>query len=262
MTDQKKNNVPPVENTELEKVLKELKEDGSPEVQNHLSEKLKDAQLLSACSFDVVKGADGKPHMKSEQVKFFLLNTKDGKTYFPAFTSLGRCSAIKFNEDKPKFVVNKIAVFAKMLADPKQKAAGIILNPGTDNVIVPRNLVLMLAGLIKPQAAPKPAEAPIRVIYGEPSVYPTKMVTAVYDWCAAHKEISRVWLKQKTAGRDISFVMVVEADNRDQKTLDGIQLSAEPLARNIPIEMEWYTEETEKKIVNGSVALYDRSLEL
>lgn len=262
MADPKVKNIPPVENPELEKIITSLKDGSTPEKQEALSAALKNAQLLSPCAFEVEE-KDGKAVMKEQKIKFFMLNTNDGKTFFPAFTSFPKTGKIKFGEEKPKLVVNKIPLFARMLAAKDQKAAGIILNPGSDNIVVPKNMVLMLAGLIKPARQPQQRTAPaVKPVYSEPRVYPTKLANAVYELCGQKPSVDRVWLKQKLVGPQLSFLLVVEADQKEQKLLDEIQACAVSYAKDVPVEVCWYSEAVEKEVVQGAIALYDRNLAL
>jgi hypothetical protein len=262
MADTKVKNIPPVKNPELEKIMAELKDGFTPERQKALSEALKQASLLSPCAFDVDQ-KNGKAVLREQKIRFFMLNTNDGKTFFPAFTGFDKTDKIKFGEEKPKFVVNKMLIFARMLSGKDQKAAGIILNPGTDNIVVPKNMVLAIEGMIKP--APKQKGRPvqnIQPVYGEPRVYPTKMVNALYELCEQKPAISRVWLKQKLVGPELSFFLVVEADGSEQKILDEVQACAVSYAKDVPVEAVFYSEQIEQTVIKGTVPLYDRNLGL
>lgn len=257
MADTKVKNIPPVKNPELEKIIGELKDGSTPERQTALAEALKRASLLSPCAFDVDE-KNGRAVLREQKIRFFMLNTNDGKTFFPAFTNFNKTDKIKFGEEKPKFVVNKLPVFGKMLSGKDQKAAGIILNPGSDNIVVPKNMVLVMAGMAKP-AARKAAPA-AKPVYSEPRVYPTRMVNAVYELCEKKPAVSRVWLKQKLVGPELSFVLIIEADSREQKLLDEIQACAVSYSKDVPVEVMVYSEEVEKTILQNAVPLYDRAL--
>lgn len=263
MAKEKKAAFPPIENKGLEAAIQALKEGSTPEKQAKLSEELRKAHLLSPCSFEITPGEDGKPHLHADQVKFFLLNTNDGKTFFPVFTNFEETKKITFGSDKPKDLVRTMSDLAKMLSGKNNKAQGVIINPGSDNIVIPKNLVLLLGGAIRmPQKKEEPAKPKAPASYSEPRVYPTKMVTALYDVCAEDKRISRVWLKQKLAGLGISFVLVIEADEKDDHIFEALKTAAEPLSKNIPLECVWYDDQAEKLIVKASVAFYDRNLEL
>lgn len=259
MSENKHNVLAPVSNEALEKVIQDLKEGNSPQKQHDLAEDLKKARLLSPCSFDVVKDKDGKVKVRPDQIKFFLLNTNDKKTFFPVFTNFEMTKKIELSKDSPKVIVRTIQDLGAMLNGNKQ-AQGLIINPGADNIVIPQNLVLLLAGLIeKPQdpAQPKPQ---VQVTYSEPKIYPTKMVADVYDACEKVDSIQKVWLKQKTAGMEISFIFFVEAEPQDKSVGDVILQACEGKTKGLKVDVAWATDIVKEKIIKDSVPLYDKEL--
>ena len=265
MANKKQKTFAPVTNPELDAAIAELKKGNDPQRQEALIQALKKARLLSPCDFDVDIGQqkDGTiQNVHPSQIKFYLLNTNDGHTFFPVFTDIPKSGHMNFGKNiKPKEVVRTVKDFDKLLQDPNGKAQGLVINPGTDNVVIPANLVAVVAGR-KPMPKTKaPANpAPLNVHYSEPAVYPTKMVNAIYDRCEQVKEISRVWLKQKTVGNVISFFIPVESDKEDEAILNQIREVAVPQAKDLEVEVVFVTDEMKNTILKDTVALYDRSL--
>lgn len=258
----------PIANPQLDEAIAELKKGNGEEQQKALNEALKIAKLLSPCDFDVdiQQQKDGTvKNVHPSQIKFYLLNTNDGKTFFPVFTDMEKSTHFQFGKDiKPKEVVRTIADFDRLLQDPNNKAQGIVINPGVDNVVIPKRLIALLCGR---KEAPVPvkttnAAAPLNVRYTEPAVYPTKMVNAIYEKCTRNPEISRVWLKNKIVGHVVSFYIVVEADEQNEHLLNEIREVAVPLAKDIQVEVVVANEDIMKNIIKEAVALYDRNLEL
>lgn len=264
----------PIANPALRAAIDGLKQENSMEKQNALTEALKEAKLLSPVIFDGELGKDekGRTIVKPNQVRFILINTKDGKTYFPAFTDIEETTKFPVAGDKdpkPQNVVRTMKEFDQLFKDPANKALGVVINPGTDNIVIPKNLVALAAGTLKLEAAPAQPETPVpapnallNVRYVEPSIYPTRMINAVYDHCVNVPEIDRVFFKQKIAGSTVSFWLAVEADRKDQAILDGIREAAEPLAKDVPVEVVFTTEKIMSDVIKETVALYDRALEL
>ena len=85
---------------------------------------------------------------------------------------------------------------------------------------------------------------------------------AVYDLCATLPAVSRVWFKQMMIGMNVNFALIVEADQYNSELEEKLRAAAEPLAKNVPVQILKYTPELEKKAVDGAVALYDRELNL
>lgn len=257
----------PIENPKLIKVMQEVKNGSTKENQEKLTEELKKAKLLAPCDFDVridqIK--NGKiQNVQPTQIKFFLINTNDGKTFFPLFTDLEHVKKFSFGKDvQPQNVVREVKDYHILLSQPNQKAIGCVINPGSENIVVPKGLVDVIAGK-KPMptsVVPK-NNAPLVARYSDPSVYPTKLAMEVYDRAEATKEIEKVWLKQKTVGNEGSFILVVKSSSNDEHILNEIREVAVPNAKNVPVEVVFLDETNIKTIVNGAAALYDRELDL
>ncbi|MBR3311838.1 MAG: enhanced serine sensitivity protein SseB C-terminal domain-containing protein [Solobacterium sp.] len=259
----------PVTNPSLKEAIAALKEGNTPEKQENLTKELKKARLLAPCDIDLDPAGKDKLQIKANQVRFFLITTNDGKSFFPAFTDAEESSKMSFGDKEARNIVRTIQDYDKMLQDPNNKAEGIVINPSTDNIVIPKPLLGVITGRIKQAPTPAPVQkkptglsagAPVNAIYSEPAVYPTKMVNAVYDACETIPSISRVWLKQKTAGSMMAFYLPVECDENDPAILEKLREAAEPLAKEIPLEFVFYTKEIEEKIIQGAFALYDREL--
>lgn len=278
MANKKQMKFPPVSNPDLEKVIAELKE-GAPSNEKHmkLQEELKKARLLSPCDFDVQPGknADGTT-ANPTQIKFYLINTNDGKTFFPLFTDIEHTKKINLGKNaEPKYVVRQVKDYDILFQDPKTKADGVVINPAVDNIVIPKGMIANIAGR-KVEAAPVSKEgnvhvtdnrvnrpkAPLVARFMEPSVYPTKMAMAIYDRAEETEEIQRVWLKQKVVGDQGSFIVVVESTVEEERVLNDIREVAVPLSKNVPVEVVFSTEGIKKQVVGEAVALYDRDLDL
>lgn len=261
------NKIPPIQNPGLEQVIADLKEGSTNEKQMRLTAELKKAKLLSPCDFDV----EIKPEQvgtiqnaNPSQIKFYLINTNDGKTFFPVFTNIENAKKVNFGKDiKPKQVVREIKDYDALLKDPNGKAEGVIINPGADNIVIPKTMIALIAGTLQ---APKPVApknvAPLNVHYVEPTVYPTKMAMCVYDRAEETNEIEKVWLKQKVVGNSGSFVFVVESSQHEERILNAIREVAVPNSKNVPIDVVFADEKVLKDIVKDSTPLYDRNLDL
>lgn len=262
-----------IKNPAVIDAIEKMQANANPVSQNALNEALKQAKLLSPVQVDLeLKPGSRMPKVQSSQIRFIMLNTTDKKTLFPAFTDLETLEEFmqKSGNSTGKSIVRTIADYDKMLSSPGNKAHGIVLNPGKHNMIVPSKLVGVLNGtqqMPEPKAAetaaaPAAPSAPsqVRVTFSEPAVYPTRMVNAVYDACEKNPAISRVWLKAGTANLTMSYYLFVEADEKKPEYLEYVKEAALPLAKDVPVEMMFYTEKAEKEIIKGAFALYDREL--
>jgi hypothetical protein len=262
MADNNMKKIPPIENPELEKAIADMKGDITKEKQAVFAEALKTARLLAPCDFDVDIKPGKEQKIHPSQIKFYLINTNDGKTFFPAFTNIEHSTKIRFGKDiHPKNVVRNIKEYAPLMADERNKAQGVVINPGIDNIVVPKNMIMALAGR-RPAGAPLQNRAPLNFTYGEPSVYPTRMVNAVYECVEKIPEIHRVWLRGKFAGRAMILLFVVDTDKQDEAVLNKIREVAVPQSKDVPVEVIFWNEEVNRTIIKESVPLYDDALEL
>lgn len=255
----------PVHNPELEKVIQDLKTGGTPEKQAALVEALKKASMLAPCDFDVKLDSNQKmpKNFNPQQIKFFLLNTNDGKTLFPAFTDIEMSQKMSMGPDiKPKFVVRTANDYDTLLSAKDNKAVGIVINPGVDNIVIPMQMLAVVCGRIAAPQPVAPGSAPMNITFGEPNVYPTKLVNAVYDRAKDTEVIRRIWLKGKFSGPVMSFYLAVEADKEDEAVLNAIREVAVPLSKGIDVEVAFLTPEFKEKIIKDEVALYDKDFVL
>ena len=256
--------IAPVTNPEVKKAINDLKLGSTPERQETLSNALKKARLLAPCNFDVELKPDHNgvlPTVNPSQIKFFLINTNDGKAFFPAFTDVEESTKFKVageKDDTPKNIVRTIQEYDALLSDPNTKIQGVIINPGTDNIVIPKPLIAILAGRERPK--PVQPTAPMNVTYSEPNVYPTRLVNAVYDYCETNDAISRVWLKAKLYGPAMAFFLVVEAEKQEQDILTKIHEAAVPHAKDLPVEVVFINDELRKNVIKEAVAMYDRNI--
>ena len=152
-------------------------------VRTLVSEELKKAQLLSPCDFDVQFQQEQNGTIQNanpSQIKFFLVNTNDGKTFFPVFTSIENAKLMNFGKNvQPKQVVRHVKDYEVLFEAPNTKAEGLIINPGKDNIVIPKMMVAHIAGkTAAPKTVTPPSPAPLNVQYVEPTVYPNKKWTS------------------------------------------------------------------------------------
>ena len=198
-----------------------------------------------------------------------MINTPDGKAFFPAFTDFEEASKMPVQEGTQReYIVRSLKEYEPIFKETRGQSLGIVVNPFSGNIVLPRDLISRLntekAVNIGGQA---PAEKPqgtipagMEVRFDEPRIYPTALVNAVYDVCGTIPEISRVWFKQMMIGPTVNFALIVEADSFDQEMEQKIREAAEPLAKEVPVVILKLDPTLEKNAVKNSIALYDREL--
>ena len=176
---------------------------------------------------------------------------------------------VQFAGEQPNLQIRFVMINTPVFRDARGQAAGLAVNAFSSNIVLPRDLISKLnsqkASAVGAPAAPvKKGEIPagVAVRFEEPRIYPTALVNAVYEVCGTIPEISRVWFKQMMIGMNVNFALIVEADKYSPQLEESLKAAAEPLSKNIPVQVLKYTDELEKKAVDGAVALYDRELNI
>lgn len=264
MKDKNSGKMKPIANPKLKEAIDTLKKEQSKEHQDQLFAALKDARLLAPAIFDVPVKPDQKGRIqipKNAKIKFVLVNTREGKTFFPAFTDHEEAQKLHVSQPgSQQQIVRTLNEYATMLQNPNNQAAGIVINPMSENIIIPKALIEKLVSGSDDKVQPFAPGA--NVMFTEPSVYPTQMVNAVHDACRDLKSVNRVWLKEMISGPAMAFLLIVDAEKPDEELYAKIREAAEPLSKKIPVTIAAYTDELEEKAVKGAFPLYDSQLDI
>lgn len=243
-----------VSNPAVKNAIQALKEGDSAEKQNNLSKALLKAKFLVPCNIE-------QQDENTMSMKLFMMNTNEGKSFFPLFTD--QKEADKFaKEEKPQYIIRSIKDYESIFNDPNNTAEGLVVNPGEDSIVVNKELALMIASGRIPLLREKSAQSRGPATYVEPAVYPTKLANQVYDIAATLPNISRIWLKEKHDGVESCISLFVEADDKDRKVLSTINQGLEEARGELLVEVDFITEKILKDIIGDAIPLYDRELEL
>lgn len=249
-----------IKNDGLKDALAALKETKTKENENKMFAEAKKARFLVPVMLSNVNN--------QLQTRFVLVNTQDGKSYFPAFTDEEEAKKLDIKDQKERqYIVRNLKEFELLFKDPNNKATGIVINPMSANIVFPKELIKQLNETkditAKEQASMANGAIPAgtQVRFEEPRIYPTKLVSEVYEACRNMPEVSRVWFKQMMAGFTVNFALIVEADPFSEELAQKIRETAIPYAKDVPVVVLKYTEQLEKAAVKGAVALYDKELE-
>ena len=279
MTKAKTVNEKDIRNPELKELMAELKENNNADLQEKMFQELIKGQFLAPMSAQMVRNAKGKA-IGPAQLKFVLLNTNKGQSFFPLFTDAEEAHKMNPQSKTGTFAVRTIKDYDAIFKNKNNTADGIVINAMSDNIILNKNLFGLLAMGETPRtmAAKQPGGdgdaqkkladllsgrgGNMQVSFSEPQVYPTALANAVYDLCCTMPEVSRVWLKLVSFEMAKAYALVVEHEGNVKEVLGKISEAASPLSRNMPVAMMEYRPELEQKALKDAVPLYDRELEL
>lgn len=260
-----------VKNDELKALLTQVKEEKSIATEQKMFAKLKDAKLLSPATFDQKLPKQGKlPN--NVQVRLAIVQAKDGKSYFPLFTDIEEAKKMQFGDgsENQQFIVHSLRDMERLLSDEKSTISGIIVNPASAQILIPKNSVSLIIHNLQKQEGKtvedfiKEGKIPpgLQVTFMEPSIYPTALVNAVYEKCRTLEGLSRVWFKGAQIGSGLGFAFIVEQDKKDPKQLSEIREAALPLAKELPVFVLEYTKDLQEKVIQDAFPMFDKELDL
>ena len=124
----------PITNPELVEALETLKAKRTPENEQRMLIAVHEAKLLTPVIFDTPIPQDlssGRVQLKDNaKMKFVLVNTQDGKTFFPGFSDIEEANKLPKQEGQTySYIVRTMKDFRKMLRDPNSNVAGVVINP-------------------------------------------------------------------------------------------------------------------------------------
>lgn len=130
-----------------------MKADPSTEHKNMFVNEMMNSKLMAPAIVTPAPEADGEGVLKvapGSKIQFPMLNAPDGKSFFMAFTDKMEFKKWKDEEGVPFFAMN-VDEYAGMVLRKDSQAAGFVINPFSDNIMVPREMLasLMAAKLAK-----------------------------------------------------------------------------------------------------------------
>ncbi len=251
-----------IKNESLKQAIETMRNTRTRENEIRMFEELQKARFLVPVQL--------KGEQPNFQLRFLMINTSDKKSFFPVFTDEEEALKMKAQEgEQRQYIVRTLKEFEAIFKDTRGQAQGIAVNPFSSNIVLQRELIsklntLKASAVGVPQQAVKKgeltADAPVR--FQEPRIYPTALVNAVYEKCGTIPEISRVWFKQMMIGPAVNYALIVESDTYTPEIEAALKEAAEPLAKDVPIQVLKLTKELETKAVGEDIALYDRELNI
>lgn len=136
-----------VNNPLLAGAIQLLKAEDTPDHRNMFLNEMIKAKMLTPAIVTPAPEADSNGEYKLTQenkLQFPMITAPDGKHFFMAFTDLPELKKWK-DEETQQFFAATIDDFGGMLLRPDGQAAGFVINPFSENIIVP---IQMLAGIM------------------------------------------------------------------------------------------------------------------
>lgn len=252
------------DNFRLKILLKELKENKTDEVLNMVLD-----EVVMRTKFVSPMQLSKKPELKEDGTAVFtedtlmrmpMVTSEEGKSYYVMFTGKDEYS----QWENMKGLDTILLAFDDFVAlmEKNQEAAGVVLNPFSDNLIITRtnmeNLRTQKELRTKGIAVHK-VTRDTKVQIGDPKEYPGEMVEAIKRYLPGVPEVNRVWLRlMKKDDNPPSLLLVVEQRGDKETIFKGIAEVAKPYLRKTYIDMVAYQDDFGKKAVEGVEPFYEK----
>ncbi|MCF0114303.1 MAG: enhanced serine sensitivity protein SseB C-terminal domain-containing protein [Erysipelotrichaceae bacterium] len=230
---------------------------------------MKDAKFIAPVQFNPKPkvSADKRTlSMLGVKINFLLLKNPQGQSYFPVFTDMEEFKKWN-NPSKPDTILVSAQDYEKMFEQEVHKDTCIILNPFSHGLIVKQDLIKALSASkqsvrLEDGSQPKQAQANVNLnnaVFSEPSIYPTKMVNALYDYCEGNEMIERADLRMMSSNGSNAFLVIVKHHGKAKEIFDDMGKLASPLSKNnTPVAFMENDEKTPEKALENSIPFFER----
>ena len=134
----------PIKNPALKEAIAQAKKDPGVENTVKLLNEVVSAKLLIPVSMDKGPKYDSEKDEivieKDTQINFELIKSSEGALYYPVFTDGVEMSKCDLDEDQQSLIMN-FNDLAAILLQPQNAVAGFVINPMSDNISFPVDMV-------------------------------------------------------------------------------------------------------------------------
>lgn len=232
----------PACNPELKKSIAVLRGENSPKNLNAVINELVKSPLLTPALFDLQgapapkPGPDGRVQLpKNAKISMVMLNTKDGKHYYLAFSDWDAVHEWQKTAAAQgrQITMLRFDDFANMLLKNKE-ASGIILNPGENSLRLEAPLIESvkkqkdtMAQMLKAQEEAKihPGD---KVTIVEPTILPDGLVDPICNVLAQAPGVGSAYLQIMIVNETRKCYLLVLDGPKDEKLFAAVAQAARP----------------------------------
>lgn len=241
---------PDLKNEPLIKAMDAIKANEIPETQQAFVKAAVDAKYFAPVD---VLDADGKLIEGSGKMEipqgakfnFKLIANSKGEQYFPLFTDISEFQKWSKTEQVRTIVVT-FPQMANLVDKRSDVTKGFVINPMTQNLIFPKELLDNMlkhaqeqAAKAKAQQAEKAGEAQkLTFMFGKPVNIPDSVINSLKKTLAKNKEVKSAYFVMMKQGvqEHYMFSLDIEADDeRARKIADSFLASAKLFLTKFPI---------------------------
>lgn len=228
----------PVSNPELVAALDKLRNDNTRENEEKVLELIQAAHFLIPAVLDAKLEPGGKTVLKKDStIKLSLIETVDGKSFFPAFTDWDELRKWRAEETQQTFIFTYLD-FAALLNQEGCPAGGLVINPMGANLVLTRQSINSLGS---PNGGSHVTREVIKketsVIIGDPADYPDELVDALKLFFRKQKMVDACFLRLMIKENQKSFLLIVDSSQAPETLFQKIGDIAAPYLKGMPLDM-------------------------
>ncbi len=202
--------------------------------------------------------ADGTISLQDQQkVGLVVFNNPDGKKFFPIFTDSGEYR--KWDQfDKQRLAAFTFQDFCKFVQDPSTESDGVVLNPYSDNLIVPKDALLRMnnTATISPGT---------KIKIGSLKEEPTALLDAMRAYLTGQAAVNKAYLRvmQREDRDKPNYLLVVDVDPSleglaQKQVFDALAESAKPHLGGMELAIAPTTSNFGQAALKDAVPFYEK----
>lgn len=240
----------PIENPELLQALEALHRENTPENQhNALNLVVNNARFITPIVWD--PKADS-PEKKITQ--FQVISSKDGKTFFPAFTDLNQLNKL-CNSSEQHFLLLSFDEYVSLL-NAESRAAGFVINPlDTHPLTLEREFVASLAKQKKAREgySKKTIQKDTPILFSDANNCPQALLDQVRLVAEPLTEVQNLYLRLMTNPDqgESSYLIIVDHSGNQETVFRTIANAARPHLGGYQVGMVSFDSEFGKAAAEG-----------
>lgn len=193
-------------------------------------------------------------------ISFLMISSQDGGHYLPMFTKRSEMEQWHNNTEKNTVLMGFDNI--SMIVETNPNCAGIVVNPFTQNLVIPRNFVedmIERRNLLRDGQTNRVLNADTPCELYTPSPYPMEMSNALVETAKGTGAINSLWLRgAKLEGQD-GYLLVVDFNGDRNVVFSRLGQAARPFLGNLPLHIVDANSGFGANAVKNIVPFYTRS---
>lgn len=250
-----------ITNEELRAAIADLKRENNQETRKAYLSCLFQAKFLVPASFDPKPERDeqGKPvSMDKVKVSFKLLTNQKKDNFFPCFTDEEEFQA-GINGSEAERVVLAYKELAKLVLDSNGVIAGFVINPNSDAMQMPAELIKKTESIGQSNISKKTIPANTKIRLRTPKYKPVDMMDAATEYFKQCPDVKAAYLQMIEKGDgDEEYLVTVDFKGDEKKLFEELLPKLKEYSFGIPVALTNTNNGLGAKVVENAEPFYEK----